>query len=249
MDSASLAVGTPVPDDDDDLDFFFFNPDGTIARDELEDELLEGFLLPAHIPQRVHFLGLSLLTTIHIGLSSLPSADRARLRDDVHHLLITLHNFQALPGVGGLHAPTVFGPRAPSLHPGSHYVHLFCQGQALRGHAPTLWAEILLTYPLFDRLKVLTRALVATLDLAINSSPYDLECSRTFATLFLPQFNTPYTILERALSPPASHTPSGIPFGPLTVAEHEALATLMPHPFTTPLSTPHARPCCRHVSG
>ena len=249
VDSASLAVGTPVPDDDDDLDFFFFNPDGTIARDELEDELLEGFLLPAHIPQRVHFLGLSLLTTINIGLSSLPSQDRARLRDEVHYILNTLHHFQALPGVGGLHAPTVLGPRAPSIHPGSHYVRLFCQGQALRGHAPTLWAEILLTYTFFDRLKVLTRALVATLDLALDSSPYDLECSRTFATLFLPQFNTPHAILERVLSPPASHTLSGIPFGPLTVADHEALALLMPTHITTPLYTPPARPCCRHVSG
>ena len=249
MDSASLAVGTPVLDDDDDLDFFFFNPDGTVAHDELEDELLEGFLLPAHIPQRVHFLRLSLLTTINIRLSSLPTADRARLRDEVHYILNTLHHFQALPGVGGLHAPTVFGPRAPSIHPGSHYVRLFCQGQALRGHAPTLWAEILLTFQFFDRLKVLSRALVATLDLALESSPYDLECSRSFATLFIPKFTIPHTILERVLSPPNSHILSGVPFGPLTVADHESLALLMPTHITTPLYMPPARPCCRHVSG
>ena len=55
LDSPPLPVGpaslvVEAPDDDNDLDFVFYNPDGTFARDTLEEELLE-FILFARVLQ------------------------------------------------------------------------------------------------------------------------------------------------------------------------------------------------------
>lgn len=221
-------------DGDDDIDFFFYDEDGTLARDDLEEEFLECFLLPAHTPQRVRFLGSTILTTIHLGLSSLPTTGRARLLDKVRQIFTTLNNFQAIPGVGG----AVFGPRAPPLYPWSHYVRLFSKGPAFPGCVQNTWAEIMLSYHLFDRLEVLTRALVVTFDLALSSSAFNLECSRSFATLFLPQFTTAIAILERVISPPSPFLLTGVPFGPLTVADHKATMPRTPPSSTTALP-PH----------
>jgi hypothetical protein len=119
VDSASLAA--EVYDQDDDLDFFFYDPDGTLARNDLENEFLETFLLVAHPYQCVQYIGHTILTTINIGLSSLPTTGRARLLDTAKHIYSTLFHFQAM----------AFGPQPPPLRPWSHYVHEFRHGTTL----------------------------------------------------------------------------------------------------------------------
>ena len=158
----------------------------------------------------------------------------------------------------GLGAPSS-DPVPLPLCPWSHYVPLFRRGPVFPGWSQSMWAEIMLSYPFFDRLEVLTRALAVTLDLALStSSAFDLECSRSFATLFLPQFSTAINILERVLSPPSPSLLSNIHFGPLTVEDHEA--ALPPPPFTMalpPLASPpssppsprHALTSCRRAGG
>ena len=234
------------------LDFLYFNSDGSLDREDLEDDFLESFLLPARIPQRVHFLGRSILTTFHLGLGSLPAAGQARLLNKARTIFYIFHDFQVIPGVGG----AAFGPRAPPLCPWSHYVPLFRRGQAFPGQVQNTWAEVLLSYPFFDRLEVLTRALVVTFDLArTSSSAFDLECSRSFATLFLPQLSTIIDILERVASPPFPSLPTTIKFGPLTAEDHEAAlpppSIVALPPLVPPSSAfpPHALTPCRHAGG
>ena len=38
-------------DINEDLDFLYFNSDGSLDREDLEDDFLESFLLPARVPQ------------------------------------------------------------------------------------------------------------------------------------------------------------------------------------------------------
>ena len=233
----------------DPLDFYFYDPDGSVARDDLEAEFIE-FLLLARVPQRVRFLVFALYTTIDLGLSSFPSAGLARLQTQVATLTSHLVNFLWPPSDGDVDAPMVLGPQAlPTLlRPWSHYVRLFDNGPVLHEASQNTFAEIMLTYTPSDRFEVLTRALAVTLDLANTWMPYDLECSQVFVHLSLPTFFDNLSTLELANAPPSPILTTGNPFGPLTVVESEATTPPMPSP-SNPLPSPRAAPRCRRIAG
>ena len=81
---------------------------------------------------------------------------------------------------------------------------------------------------------------------SISSSAFNLECSQSFAILFLPKFATTIAILERVLPlplPPSNYR------CPLTTADYEATAPPAPPPNTTTQLTPSAQPSYWHIVG
>lgn len=126
---------------------------------------------------------------------------------------------------------------------------VFDAGDALRVSSQNMWAEIMLSFTSSDHLEVLTRALAVTFDLVKTACAYDLECSRSFVTLSLPRLSNFLSVLDWANAPPVSLLHTGVPFDPLTVAEHEATTPPTPPTPTTPPSEPYALPRCRRVAG
>lgn len=204
-----------------DLDF---DLDDLLNHWEPEDlqESFIGFLSSgACIPQRIQFLAHSLLKTITLGIGSLSLKKRLLLQCQVVDIIQAVSSSLESQGTDdNAVPPLVFGPLAPPLRPSpppypyASFDQLWDEPICLQEETREFFSEILVSFPLFERLRVLSRALVITMDLAhAFSHDFDLKCSRSFLSFLLPRLSTSLKVLER-VNPPPVPLPTDLVFGP-----------------------------------
>lgn len=209
----------------------------------LQDSFI-GFLLTAPIPMRIQFLSKSIFTTINLGLTSLSVGGNRRL----YHLVTLLLEFinTKLAAEDSLTpSPHALGPNPPPHHlpplpPTPSLItgfspkelrDLFDNPNRTTMKAREFFADVLVGFPLLERLRVLSRALTITFELdATFSDPHDHAIAQSFLTFIHPRLSTSLRVLERVIPLLPTSVAAGMVFGPLTLEVYKALPRPPPSP-------------------